>query len=294
MNLGEAFHRVTPELDAIGSLGVGGLHFQRVAAHAELAAPKGDVVALVLQIDQMAQQHVAAAILAHRQLDHHLAPILRIADAVDARHRGHDDHIAPRKQRRGRGQAQPIEFFVDRGIFLDVGIRPRDVGFRLVVVVVRNKVVDGVLREEFLELRIQLRRQRLVVRHDERGPLGALDDLRDGVRFARARSAQQGLIALPLLQAIDQTFNRLRLIAHRLEVGNQFEFLRHAKVLPVEINSAVKIIPDCHPRFGMQPRTIPHTPSPPPVAPPRSCPCWESTATRRIPPRHWSASRTAS
>mgnify|MGYP001613843097 CR=1 FL=1 len=50
--------------------------------------------------------------------------------------------------------AQAIDFFVDRRFFFDVGIGLWDIGFRLVVVVVRDKVMDRVVREKLLELAV--------------------------------------------------------------------------------------------------------------------------------------------
>ncbi len=68
----------------------------------------------------------------------------------------------------GGGEAQAVDVLVDRGVFLDVDVALRDVRFGLVVVVVADEVVDGVVREEALELLVELGRERLVVREDER------------------------------------------------------------------------------------------------------------------------------
>ena len=69
------------------------------------------------------------------------------AQAVDARHRGHDQHVAALEQRLGRAQPQPVDLLVDVGLFLDVGVGLRDVGLGLVVVVVGDEVLDRVVRE---------------------------------------------------------------------------------------------------------------------------------------------------
>jgi hypothetical protein len=86
-----------------------------------------------------------------------------------------------------------------------------------------------------------LRRQRFVVRHDQRGLLRALNHLRDGVRLAGARGPQQRLVTLVVLQARHQLINRLRLIAHRLEIRDEFKSLRHAVVLLLRCRSRKRI-----------------------------------------------------
>ena len=58
----------------------------------------------------------------------------------------------------------PVDLVVDERVLLDVGVRLGDVGLGLVVVVVGDEVLDRVLREERLELAVQLGGQRLVGR----------------------------------------------------------------------------------------------------------------------------------
>ncbi len=105
------------------------------------------------------------------QADHHRLVILRRAQAVDARHAGHDDHVAAADQRAGGRQPQPVDLLVDRGVLLDVDVALRNVRLGLVVVVVADEIVDRVVREELLELAVELGGQRLVVRQHERRPL---------------------------------------------------------------------------------------------------------------------------
>lgn len=71
---------------------------------------------------------------------------------------------------------QTFHVIVDGAVFFDVGIGLRDIRFRLVVVIVRNEVLDGVVRQHFPELVGQLCREGLVGCHDERRPLQALDE----------------------------------------------------------------------------------------------------------------------
>ena len=147
---------------------IGREDLQRVPPHAERAAPERRVVAVVLQVHELAQQLVAVHEAA---LDDHLAVVvvgLRRAEAEDARDRRDDDHVPAREQRRRGGMAQPVDLLVDRRVLLDVEVLRRDVGLGLVVVVVGDEVLDRVRREVRPELVAELRRQRLVVRDDQR------------------------------------------------------------------------------------------------------------------------------
>ncbi len=106
-----------------------------------------------------------------RKADHHRLVILGRAQAVDARHAGHDDHVAPADQRTGGRQPQPVDLLIDRGVLLDVNIALRNVGLGLVIVVIADEIMHRVVRKKLLELAIQLGGQRLIVREHQRRPL---------------------------------------------------------------------------------------------------------------------------
>ena len=63
----DALDLVAEELDAHRPLLVGREHLDRVAAHAELVAGEREVVALVLQLDEPAQDRALVALLARRR-----------------------------------------------------------------------------------------------------------------------------------------------------------------------------------------------------------------------------------
>ena len=90
---------------------------------------------------------------------------------------------------------------IDR-VLLDVEVARRDVGLGLVVVVVRDEVLDRVLREELAELGVELRRERLVRRHDQRRPAEARDDVGHRVGLARAGDAEQRLEREPVVACL--------------------------------------------------------------------------------------------
>jgi hypothetical protein len=92
--------------------------------------------------------------------------------------------------------------------FSMIGVGARDVGFRLVVVVVGDEILDRVVREEVLELAVELRGERLVRRQDDGGALGLLDHLGHGEGLARAGDAEQHLVRSLALDALDEIADR--------------------------------------------------------------------------------------
>ena len=79
IDLDDALDLVAEELDAQGDLLVGGEDLERVAAHAERAAHEGHVVAVVLDVDQMAHDLVAPRLTAAAERDDRLRVLLRRA-----------------------------------------------------------------------------------------------------------------------------------------------------------------------------------------------------------------------
>ena len=102
----------------------------------------------------MTEQALTPVLLSTIQFDHHPSPFLGIANGINARDRGDDDDVAAREEGRRRGQAQATDFLIDVGVFLDVEIVLGDVGFRLIIVVVGDKILDGVAGEELAKLGI--------------------------------------------------------------------------------------------------------------------------------------------
>ena len=101
-----------------------------------------------------------------------------------------------------------------------------DIGLRLVVVVVGDKVLHGVFREELPELLAQLGGQGLVVGQHQRGSLYLLDDLGHGVGLAGAGDALEHLLPQAQIHALGQLFDGLGLIPGGRIFRMDFE-LRH-------------------------------------------------------------------
>ena len=220
---GERLDLVAEHLDADGQLLVDREDLDGVAADAEGAAGERHVVARVLDVDEAAQQLVAVDLVADLERDHAVHVLLRGAEAVDAGDRGDHDHVTAGEQRVGRGVAQALDLLVDRGVLLDVGVRLRDVRLGLVVVVVRDEVLDGVVRQELAELVGQLGGQRLVRRHHQRGALELLDHPRGGGGLAGAGRAEQDDVLLACRDAPLQLGDGRRLVAAGLVGADDLE-----------------------------------------------------------------------
>src|SRR5581483_1000503 len=165
VDLADLVDLVAEELDAESAvLLVRGDDVEHVAARAEGAAVEVGVVPLVLDLRERAEHLVALDGLAAAERDAEAEVGLGRAEAVDARDRGDDDHVPAREQAPRRAVAQAVEPLVHRRVLLDVDVGRRDVGLRLVVVVVADEVLDRVLGEELAQLLEELRRERLVVR----------------------------------------------------------------------------------------------------------------------------------
>ena len=239
----DLLHLVAEERDPVRRLDVRRLDLDEVALHPKAAAPEDGVVAHVLALDELAQHLVAVVRLPHLEHQHALAPLLGRAEAVDARDRGDDDDVAPREERRRRRQPKARDVVVPRRVLLDVEVGLRDVRLGLEVVVVRDEVLDGVVREELAELVAELGREGLVVRDDERGALELLDRPRHRGRLARPGRAEDRLEAVAGGDGIGDLADRTRLVAHgRVQVGG----LERAHPSSVAAECSANVEPSAH------------------------------------------------
>ena len=214
---------VAEELDADRGLLVDREDLEGVAADPERAAGERHVVAGVLDLDQPPQDRVAVVLVADAQPQHPVDVLLRGAEAVDAGHRRHHDHVAARQQRVGRGVPQPLDLLVDRGVLLDVGVGLGDVGLGLVVVVVGDEVLDRVVGEEHAQLVGELRGQGLVGLHHQDRPLHLLGHPGHGRGLAGAGRAEQHDVLLAPVDPLDDLGDRRRLVAGGDVVGLHVE-----------------------------------------------------------------------
>ena len=175
---------------------MGGPDFQHVAAHTERTALERLIIPAVLLGNQIGHDLALVIIFARLQVLRHRAVGFDRTDAVNARHRGHDDHIvAFQKRTRGR-VAHPVNLFVDLAFFFYVGVRAGDIGLWLVVVVIADEIFDRIVGEEVLELTIKLGGQRFIRGQYDGRALGFLDDLGHRECLARARGPQKDLVLI--------------------------------------------------------------------------------------------------
>ena len=216
---------VAEELHAVGKLIlIRRKNLYHVAAHTEGAAVKVEVISAVLDIDELGDDLIPILLLSRAETDHHVFIVRRAAEAVNAGDTRDNNHILPLEKGARRRIPKAVYLLVGRGILLDVGVRLRHIGLRLVVVVVGDKVLHRILREELLHLAVKLRRERLIVGDDERRLLQLLNHICHREGLTGTRHADQGLKLIALPKAFDQLPYGLRLVSRRLKLAVQFKF----------------------------------------------------------------------
>ena len=102
-----------------------------------------------------------------------------------------------------------------------------------------------------LELAVELRGERLVVRKDERGPVERRDDVGHGERLARAGDAEQRGMLLPGAQPLQQLLDRLRLIAERRVRAMELEGHPSNKAVILSLSKDLSLFCTQHRRKGL-------------------------------------------
>ena len=176
------------------------------------------LISLILHIDEFTDELIAVFGHAGSDGGHHICKILRSTDTVDARDGCNNDDIAALAQGRQSGQTQLVDLVVDRGVLGNVGVRRWHIRLRLVIIIVGNEVLDGILREEFLEFTVELGRQSLIVRYDQRGLLELGDYVRHRKSLAGTRDTEERLGLVSFTEAFDKLADGLGLVTGRFVV----------------------------------------------------------------------------
>ena len=95
-----------------------------------------------------------------------------------------------------------------------------DICFRLIVVIVRHEVLNRVFGKERLELIKELSSQCLIGSKYQRRLSGSSDHVGHSVSLSRTGHTQERLMLETFLNAFCQLFDRVGLIASRLEIGH--------------------------------------------------------------------------
>ena len=159
------------------------------------------------------------------EADDHAAVVDGVAQRIDAGHRRHNDDVPPLGQSRRRRMAQPVDLVVDSAVLFNIGVGAGDIGFRLVVIVVGNKILHRIVREKGPELGAELGRQRFVMGQHQGGAVALGDDVCHRKSLAASGDAQQGLAPVAALHSLHKLLDGLRLVARRGIVRHQMELL---------------------------------------------------------------------
>ena len=130
------------------------IYLQHIPAHAETAAVKIQIIAVVLDIDQLADHVVPILDHTRAQRYHHVHIVIRTTDTVNTRYGCHNNNIPPFRQRGSRRKAQLIDLIIDCRILFNISVRLWHISLRLIVIIIRNKVFYRIFREELLKLSI--------------------------------------------------------------------------------------------------------------------------------------------
>ena len=181
----QGFHFLVEQFnpDRTGLL-VAGEDIDNVATNPVSSAAQLHVIATVLHFSQAPQDGSLIDHFAARQVQHHTQVLGGIAKSIDCRYGRHDDGVRPLQQRLCCRQTHLLNVLVYRGVFFNVGIRGRHVGFGLVVVVIGNEVFNRIFRKKIPKLAIQLGGKGFVRRQNQRWPLFMLNHVGNGEGLA--------------------------------------------------------------------------------------------------------------
>jgi hypothetical protein len=139
-------------------------------------------------------------------------------EAIDTGYTGHNDYVSPLQEGTGCGMAQAVYGVVYRGVFCDIGIGLRYIGFRLIIVIIADEVLHGIFGKKLFEFIEELAGQGLIGGYNKGGPLCLGNDVGHGKGLAGTGNTEEYLVLVAFLQGTGEGFNGLRLVAKRVEV----------------------------------------------------------------------------
>ena len=159
----ELLYLLSKKLNTNGeTFGLGRENINNITTHTKISPSQLDIIAGVLQLCKSAQDLTLIAKTALTQVQDHPMIGRRVAQPIDRRNRGNNDDVVTLQDRLGGGKAHLINMLVNRCVFFDEGIACRNVGFRLVIIIIRNKILNRIAWEKLPHLGIKLGSQSFV------------------------------------------------------------------------------------------------------------------------------------
>src|SRR5215471_4215282 len=138
----------------------------------------------------MTQNPVSTPLFSYFQGENYLAIFLWATQTVYARNGCDDKHVASLKQTTSSRETQFLNLFIEHTLFFDICICAWNVGLRLIVVIIRDEVLNCIVWKELLIFAVELGGQSFVWSKHESWFLYLLYNLCDSIRFSTARYAQ--------------------------------------------------------------------------------------------------------
>ena len=216
INLLNTLNLIIPERHTNEIHTIGNKHINRVTLHTKLTPRRTHVITHIKRINQHPQQPIPAQPLTNTDINHRTTQRSRTPHAINTRHRRDNHNIPPaRKQSRQCRQPQTVNLIINRKILLNIRVRMRQISLRLIIVIVRNIILNRILRKKLLHLSIKLGSQRLVMTQNQRRTIHIRNHISNSESLTRTRNTQQHLSTTAPNNTLRQLTNSLRLITRR-------------------------------------------------------------------------------
>ena len=154
------------------------------------------------------------------QRDYHFFVIKRVTDRINTRYGRNDNNISTLRQSRRCTVTKFVDFVIYSTVFFDISIGRRHISLRLIVVIIRNEILNCIFRKKFLKLGAKLCRKCFVMSQNKCRSVDFFNDICHCKSLARTCNAHKSLLFVASQNALCKFFNRLWLVPCRLKFAD--------------------------------------------------------------------------
>ena len=159
INIGEPFNLIPPIFNPQDPVFlIGGKYLHHIPPNPKGTPVEIKIVSLILEVNQILEETAAGILIARLELNNLIPVFLGGTEAIDTGYAGNDNNIPSGPEGIGGRVPHPVDLFINGRVFLDITIGRGEIGFRLIVVVITDKILHRVLGEELRKLSIELSR----------------------------------------------------------------------------------------------------------------------------------------
>ena len=199
-------------------------YIKSITIHSKRTTRKINIISLILVIYKFHNHSIARNLHTRPERNRKFVVFTRLTKTINTRNRSNNNHIFPFKKRTSCRMAKLIYFIIYWKFFFNISVRTCNICFRLIIVIIWNKIVYWIIRKKFSKFIAKLSCKGFIVSNNKSWSLNFFNNICHSKSLTASGNTQEHLCSKPIVKTLHKTINCLRLVTRWLILRYKFKF----------------------------------------------------------------------